>query len=249
MPPSMPKQQQDWATARPFSTSQLAALPGEQGPGTPAPLQQGAIHFEVNTPAYSMPSAFMQPLIQPQPQPQHEPSPSPSPSPSPHPSPHASPFPGPHSSPHSSPRHHLSTHRSPRTSPHPSPPGCPCPCPSCSPSPDPCPWHDQNLAWIQVECSQTACACAQCMTPAPRGVCMRQFDQNRNGKHWEDECLTLLCSFAPNSVKHVHLRQEAKRENVQRVLQGSGLYVPANALRADLRFMVLEHLNEQAEWD
>ncbi|GFH28222.1 hypothetical protein HaLaN_26676, partial [Haematococcus lacustris] len=44
MPPSMPKQQQDWATARPFSTSQLAALPGEQGPGTPAPLQQGAIH-------------------------------------------------------------------------------------------------------------------------------------------------------------------------------------------------------------
>ncbi|KAJ9507014.1 hypothetical protein QJQ45_004695 [Haematococcus lacustris] len=36
---------------RPFSTSQLAALPGDQGPGTPAPLQQGAIHFEVNTPA------------------------------------------------------------------------------------------------------------------------------------------------------------------------------------------------------
>ncbi|KAJ9510583.1 hypothetical protein QJQ45_027432 [Haematococcus lacustris] len=46
MPPSMPKQQQDCATARPFSTSQLAAVPGEQGPGTPAPLQQGAIHFE-----------------------------------------------------------------------------------------------------------------------------------------------------------------------------------------------------------
>ncbi|KAJ9509223.1 hypothetical protein QJQ45_001495 [Haematococcus lacustris] len=102
MPPSMPKQQQDWATARaiaaeilqqiqqvpallrllrsqpdssvmlqlstlqdtevqlgrlefalqhimqprPFSTSQLAAVPGEQGSGTPAPLQQGAIHFE-----------------------------------------------------------------------------------------------------------------------------------------------------------------------------------------------------------
>ncbi|KAJ9516191.1 hypothetical protein QJQ45_024619 [Haematococcus lacustris] len=90
MPPSMPQQQQDWATARPFSTSQLAALPGEQGPGTPAPLQQGAIHFEVNTPAYSMPSASMQPLIQPQPQPQHEPSPRPSP----HPSPHASPCPG-----------------------------------------------------------------------------------------------------------------------------------------------------------
>ncbi|KAJ9511498.1 hypothetical protein QJQ45_029850 [Haematococcus lacustris] len=46
MPPSMPKQLQDRATARPFSTSQLAALPGDQGPGTPAPLQQGTIHFE-----------------------------------------------------------------------------------------------------------------------------------------------------------------------------------------------------------
>ncbi|KAJ9533920.1 hypothetical protein QJQ45_027014, partial [Haematococcus lacustris] len=150
MPPSMPKQQQDWATARPFSTSQLAALPGDQGPGTPAPLQQGAIHFEVNTPAYSMPSASMQPLIQPQPQPQHEPSPSPNPSP--HPNPHASPCPCPHSSPNPSPRHHLSPHHSPRTSPHPSPPGCPspCPCPSCSPSPDPCPWHDQNLACLQA---------------------------------------------------------------------------------------------------
>ncbi|KAJ9517510.1 hypothetical protein QJQ45_025007 [Haematococcus lacustris] len=75
MPPSMPKQQQDWATARPFSTSQLAALPGEQGPGTPAPLQQGAIHFEVNTLAYSMPSASIQPLIQPNPNPHASPCP------------------------------------------------------------------------------------------------------------------------------------------------------------------------------
>ncbi|KAJ9530902.1 hypothetical protein QJQ45_028809, partial [Haematococcus lacustris] len=170
MPPSMPKQQQDWATARPFSTSQLAALPRDQGPGTPAPLQQGAIHFEVNTPAYNMPSASMQPLIQPQPQPQHEPSPSPNPSP--HPNPHASPCPGPHSSPHPSPHHHLSPHRSPRTSPHPSPPGCPspCPCPSCSPSPDPCPWHDQNLACLQAispaERSRLLCEVEATLSPS-----------------------------------------------------------------------------------
>ncbi|KAJ9523031.1 hypothetical protein QJQ45_023801 [Haematococcus lacustris] len=61
----------------PFSTSPLAALPGEQGPSTPAPLQQGAIHCVVNTPADNMPSASMQPPTQPQPQPQPQPLPLP----------------------------------------------------------------------------------------------------------------------------------------------------------------------------
>ncbi|KAJ9522749.1 hypothetical protein QJQ45_019843 [Haematococcus lacustris] len=130
---------------RPFSTSQLAALPGDQGPGTPAPLQQGAIHFEVNTPACSMPSASMQPLIQPQPQPQHEPSPSPNPSP--HPNPHAS-------------------------------------------------------------------------------------------------------SFAPDSVMQLcTLGKKLSVKMLNEYCKAVGLCVPANTLRADLRYMVLQHLNEQAECD
>ncbi|KAJ9518119.1 hypothetical protein QJQ45_010047 [Haematococcus lacustris] len=29
---------------------------------------------------------------------------------------------------------------------------------------------------------------------------MPMFDQKRDDKHWDDECLTLLCSFAPDSV-------------------------------------------------
>ncbi|KAJ9521674.1 hypothetical protein QJQ45_015266 [Haematococcus lacustris] len=31
-------------------------------------------------------------------------------------------------------------------------------------------------------------------------VAMPMFDQKRDDKHWDDECLTLLCSFAPDSV-------------------------------------------------
>ncbi|KAJ9521630.1 hypothetical protein QJQ45_008982 [Haematococcus lacustris] len=116
-------------------------------------------------------------------------------------------------------------------------------------------------AGIQVEWSQTACACAQCMTPAPRGVCMRpfitkpfvampMFDQKRVDKHWDDECLTLLCSFAPDSV--MQLCTSGKKLSVKMLTEyckAVGLYVPANTLRADLRYIVLEHLNEQAECD
>ncbi|KAJ9519616.1 hypothetical protein QJQ45_013370 [Haematococcus lacustris] len=116
-------------------------------------------------------------------------------------------------------------------------------------------------AGIQVEWSETACACAQCMTPAPRGVCMRpsitkpfvampMFDQKRDDKHWDDECLTLLCSFAPDSVKQLcTLGKKLSVKMLNEYCKAVGLYVPANTLRADLRYMVLEHLNGQAEWD
>ncbi|KAJ9511497.1 hypothetical protein QJQ45_029851 [Haematococcus lacustris] len=116
-------------------------------------------------------------------------------------------------------------------------------------------------AGIHVEWSETACACAQCMTPAPRGVCMRptitkpfvampMFDQKRDDKHWDDECLTLLCSFAPDSVKQLcTLGKKLSVKMLNEYCKAVGLYVPANTLRADLRYMVLEHLNGQAEWD
>ncbi|KAJ9515269.1 hypothetical protein QJQ45_002403 [Haematococcus lacustris] len=104
-------------------------------------------------------------------------------------------------------------------------------------------------AGIQVEWSETACACAQCMTPAPRGVCMRpsitkpfvampMFDQKRDDKHWDDECLTLLCSFAPDSVKQLcTLGKKLSVKMLNEYCKAVGLYVPANTLRADLRYM------------
>ncbi|KAJ9524987.1 hypothetical protein QJQ45_005911 [Haematococcus lacustris] len=102
-------------------------------------------------------------------------------------------------------------------------------------------------AGIHVEWSETACACAQCMTPAPRGVCMRptitkpfvampMFDQKRDDKHWDDECLTLLCSFAPDSVKQLcTLGKKLSVKMLNEYCKAVGLYVPANTLRADLR--------------
>ncbi|KAJ9526331.1 hypothetical protein QJQ45_009763 [Haematococcus lacustris] len=105
----------------------------------------------------------------------------------------------------------------------------------------------QWLRGIQVEWSETACACAQCMTPAPRGVCMRpsitkpfvampMFDQKRDDKHWDDECLTLLCSFAPDSVKQLcTLGKKLSVKMLNEYCKAVGLYVPANTLRADLR--------------
>ncbi|KAJ9513649.1 hypothetical protein QJQ45_015406 [Haematococcus lacustris] len=123
----------------------------------------------------------------------------------------------------------------------------------------PCP---AAFSWrFQVEWSQTACACAQCMTPAPRGLCMRpsitkpfvampMFDQKRDDKHWDDECLTLLCSFAPDSVMQLcTLGKKLSVKMLNEYCKAVGLCVPANTLRADLRYMVLQHLNEQAECD
>ncbi|KAJ9521265.1 hypothetical protein QJQ45_022971 [Haematococcus lacustris] len=116
-------------------------------------------------------------------------------------------------------------------------------------------------AGIQVEWSQTACACAQCMTPAPRGECVRpsitkpfvampMFDQKRDDKHWDDECLTLLCSFAPDSVMQLcTLGKKLSVKMLNEYCKAVGLCVPANTLRAALRYMVLQHLNEQAECD
>ncbi|KAJ9520716.1 hypothetical protein QJQ45_007582 [Haematococcus lacustris] len=116
-------------------------------------------------------------------------------------------------------------------------------------------------AGFQVEWSQTACACAQCMTPAPRGECVRpsitkpfvampMFDQKRDDKHWDDECLTLLCSFAPDSVMQLcTLGKKLSVKMLNEYCKAVGLCVPANTLRADLRYMVLQHLNEQAECD
>ncbi|KAJ9530672.1 hypothetical protein QJQ45_014829 [Haematococcus lacustris] len=116
-------------------------------------------------------------------------------------------------------------------------------------------------AGIQVEWSQTACACAQCMTPAPRCVCMRpaitkpfetmpMFDQTRDDKHWDDECLTLLCSFAPDSVMQLcTLGKKLSVKMLNEYCKAVGLFVPVGTLRADLRYIVLQHLNEQAECD
>ncbi|KAJ9532878.1 hypothetical protein QJQ45_010988 [Haematococcus lacustris] len=79
---------------------------------------------------------------------------------------------------------------------------------------------------------------------------MPMFDQKRDDKHWDDECLTLLYSFAPDSVKQLcTLGKKLSVKMLNVYCKAVGLYVPANTLRADLRYMVLEHLNEQAEWD
>ncbi|KAJ9531126.1 hypothetical protein QJQ45_000879 [Haematococcus lacustris] len=47
-----------------------------------------------------------------------------------------------------------------------------------------------------------ATARGECVRPSITKplVAMPMFDQKRDDKHWDDECLTLLCSFAPDSV-------------------------------------------------
>ncbi|KAJ9523609.1 hypothetical protein QJQ45_007314 [Haematococcus lacustris] len=75
-------------------------------------------------------------------------------------------------------------------------------------------------------------------------------NQVRDDKHWDDECLTLLCSFAPDSVMQLcTLGKKLSVKILNEYCKAVGLYVPAGTLRAGLRYMVLEHLNEQAECD
>ncbi|KAJ9517018.1 hypothetical protein QJQ45_002525 [Haematococcus lacustris] len=67
---------------------------------------------------------------------------------------------------------------------------------------------------------------------------MPMFDQKRDDKHWDDECLTLLCSFAPDSVKQLcTLGQKLSVKMLNEYCKAVGLCVPANTLRADLRYM------------
>ncbi|KAJ9521561.1 hypothetical protein QJQ45_008852 [Haematococcus lacustris] len=69
-------------------------------------------------------------------------------------------------------------------------------------------------------------------------------------KHWDDECLTLLCSLAPDSVQQ--LCTSGKKLGVKilnEYCKAVGLYMPAGTLRADIRYTVMEHLDEQAECD
>ncbi|KAJ9517531.1 hypothetical protein QJQ45_024979, partial [Haematococcus lacustris] len=67
-------------------------------------------------------------------------------------------------------------------------------------------------------------------------VAMPMFDQKRDDKHWDDECLTLLCSFAPDSVMQLYtLGKKLSVKMLNEYCKAVGLYVPANTLRADLR--------------
>ncbi|KAJ9519296.1 hypothetical protein QJQ45_023093 [Haematococcus lacustris] len=74
--------------------------------------------------------------------------------------------------------------------------------------------------------------------------------EKRDDKHWDDECLTLLCSFAPDSVMQLcTLGKKLSVKMLNEYCKAVGLCVPVGTLRADLRYMVLQHLNEQAECD
>ncbi|KAJ9505565.1 hypothetical protein QJQ45_009753 [Haematococcus lacustris] len=76
---------------------------------------------------------------------------------------------------------------------------------------------------------------------------MPMFDQKRDDKHWDDECLTLLCSFAPDSVKQLcTLGKKLSVKMLNEYCKAVGLYVPANTLRADLRFHGKPKLLEKA---
>ncbi|KAJ9509222.1 hypothetical protein QJQ45_001494 [Haematococcus lacustris] len=67
-------------------------------------------------------------------------------------------------------------------------------------------------------------------------VAMPMVDQKRDDKHWDDECLTLLCSFAPDSVMQLcTLGKKLSVKMLNEYCKAVGLYVPANTLRADLR--------------
>ncbi|KAJ9523470.1 hypothetical protein QJQ45_007165 [Haematococcus lacustris] len=110
---------------------------------------------------------------------------------------------------------------------------------------------------IQVEWSQTACACAQCMTPAPRGECVRpsitkpfvampMFDQKRDDKHWEDECLTLLCSFAPDSVMQLcTLGKKLSVKMLNEYCKAVGLCHSGKLVTAFLRFGASDLVHSQ----
>ncbi|KAJ9523210.1 hypothetical protein QJQ45_024003 [Haematococcus lacustris] len=68
---------------------------------------------------------------------------------------------------------------------------------------------------------------------------MPMFDQKRDDKHWDDECLTLLCSFTPDSVMQLcTLGKKLSVKMLNEYCKAVGLYVPVGTLRADIRYML-----------
>ncbi|KAJ9513061.1 hypothetical protein QJQ45_029454 [Haematococcus lacustris] len=60
--------------------------------------------------------------------------------------------------------------------------------------------------------------------------------EKRDDKHWDDECLTLLCSFAPDSVMQLcTLGKKLSVKMLNEYCKAVGLHVPAGTLRAGLR--------------
>ncbi|KAJ9512825.1 hypothetical protein QJQ45_029025 [Haematococcus lacustris] len=89
----------------------------------------------------------------------------------------------------------------------------------------------KNLKPSQVPLAHRTCA--EAAAAAHAVLC------KRDDKHWDDECLTLLCSFAPDSVKQLcTLGKKLSVKMLNEYCKAVGLYVPANTLRADLRYMV-----------
>ncbi|KAJ9511439.1 hypothetical protein QJQ45_029900 [Haematococcus lacustris] len=99
--------------------------------------------------------------------------------------------------------------------------------------------HDMDMR--QLYMWSDGCAGQFKGAPAMRqhwGMAQRFSMPKRDDKHWDDECLTLLCSFAPDSVKQLcTLGKKLSVKMLNEYCKAVGLYVPANTLRADLRYM------------
>ncbi|KAJ9520749.1 hypothetical protein QJQ45_007616 [Haematococcus lacustris] len=109
---------------------------------------------------------------------------------------------------------------------------------------------EQSAAIIQGAVNQVVYYLLAKPSIAKPFVAMPMFDQKRDDKHWDDGCLTLLCTFAPHSMKQLcTLGKKLGVKILNEYCKAVGLYVPAGTLRADLRYMVLEHLNKRAECD
>ncbi|KAJ9526404.1 hypothetical protein QJQ45_009880, partial [Haematococcus lacustris] len=185
---------------RPF---QLAALPGKQGPGTPAPLQQGAIHFEQQQQQQQEPCKRRKRGLA--------------------------------AGPRDKQFERMGQEVMEVFG-------------RCGSAEQQAQLLEKVLTSPQLQLAVQQ-AMEQPSTTKPF-VAMPMVDQKRDDKHWDDECLTLLCSFAPDSVMQLcTLGKKLSVKMLNEYCKAVGLYVPAGTLRADLRCMVLEHLNEQAECD
>ncbi|GFH09189.1 uncharacterized protein HaLaN_04289 [Haematococcus lacustris] len=78
------------------------------------------------------------------------------------------------------------------------------------------------------------------MLGPPDFVAMPMFDQKNDDKHWGDECLTLLCSFAPDNVQQLcALSKKLGVKILNEYYKAVEMYVPPGTLRADLQHMCI----------
>ncbi|KAJ9534403.1 hypothetical protein QJQ45_016100, partial [Haematococcus lacustris] len=115
--------------------------------------------------------------------------------------------------------------------------------------------YKEHTVYVMTDGKEQSAAITQAAVNQVVWYLLEEHDMDMRQLYmWSDGCAGQF-KGAPAMRQHWGMAQSVKqlctlgKKLRVKMFKAVGLCVPANTLRADLRYMVLQHLNEQAEWD